>query len=516
MNNFSLSCPKKIEIITDDKVMSFESDNIKYDDIELSLIKNGDACDIYLKANKTPIKHIYLYYPILVNEDTLLYGDTLERAYADLSWSKKQDRLYFWYLLLNDTKKKELFSIGSKVQPSSIVLFNIKEDSLRIDLNVCNGADGVILNNRKILAASLITKNEKYDNLLDACRNFCRLMMGEVPIYPLNEKILGFNNWYYAYGNSSYSQIIDDTKLLKEVTKECSIKPFMVVDDCWSIYSCAGPWLANEKFVDMAKLAREIKKLGARPGIWIRPLRDLSDNLKNCRHPRNKECLDFTYKETVELVKNTVKTIVNDGYELIKFDFVTGDIFQLFTFQMDENLAFGQDWHFANRNITNAEIILSLYKTIKEAAGNAILIGCNAVSHLAAGLVQINRVGDDTSGNKWERTRDFGVNTLAFRLMQDKIFYVCDADCVGIMGEEIPWKQNRLWLHLLANSNTPLFVSCDPCRVTDEMKKDLKTAFLDNEKDNKCEPISWLNEKCPSIWKINDKEIEFDWYMFDK
>ena len=506
----NLSSPVKIELVLEDKTINIK-EKMKYGDISLALNKTNKGIDIFLKGQQTPIKNIYLYYEIDIKEDDLIYGDTLERGYANLSWCQKQDRLFFWYFFVNNTKNKNLYSCGAKVHPHSIVLFNINKGQLRIDLNISNGANGVILDNRKLLVAQLIEDEVSYNNLLDACRIFCTQMMEGVNKLDLKEKVLGFNNWYYAYGKSSYKQIIDDTKLLKEVTKTMQITPFMVIDDCWSINSCSGPWYPNEDFKDMAKLANEIKEIGARPGIWFRPLSDSSQNLKKYRHPLNNQVLDFTYPEVKQHVKEVIQRIVDWGYELIKYDYVTWDIFQLFAFQMDENLCSQPHWNFQDRHFTNAEIILDLYETIYKASNGVLLIGCNAIPHLVAGFVQINRIGDDTSGNKWDRTKRYGVNTLAFRLMQDKIFYEADADCVGIMGEEIPWKQNREWLKLLSYSNTPLFVSCNPYLVTEEMKKDLSKAFLINEKENHCEPISWLNELCPTRWNINGKEERFDW-----
>ena len=47
-----------------------------------------------------------------------------------------------------------------------------------------------------------------------------------------------------------------------------------------------------------------------------------------------------------------------------------------------------------------------------------------------------------TSGVEWERTRNMGVNTLAFRLPQHRAFFDMDADCVGITGK-IDWNKNR-------------------------------------------------------------------------
>ena len=46
--------------------------------------------------------------------------------------------------------------------------------------------------------------------------------------------------------------------------------------------------------------------------------------------------------------------------------------------------------------------------------------------------MQINRTGDDTSGLQWERTRQIGINALAFRLPQNGSFYATGADCAGI------------------------------------------------------------------------------------
>ncbi len=63
----------------------------------------------------------------------------------------------------------------------------------------------------------------------------------------------------------------------------------------------------------------------------------------------------------------------------------------------------------------NADILLDLSKTIREAAGDTCIIGCNTFSHLAAGLFELNRIGDDTSGYELDITLKMGVNTLAFR-----------------------------------------------------------------------------------------------------
>lgn len=99
------------------------------------------------------------------------------------------------------------------------------------------------------------------------------------------------------------------------------------------------------------------------------------------------------------------------GFKLIKYDFVTSDIFRAYGFRRPEFM-YCSDMVFHDRTLTTAEIILNLYKTIRKAAKDALLIGCNTIGHLCAGLFEINRTGDDTSGKEWERTGKMGINTL--------------------------------------------------------------------------------------------------------
>jgi len=53
--------------------------------------------------------------------------------------------------------------------------------------------------------------------------------------------------------------------------------------------------------------------------------------------------------------------------------------------------------HFNDRSKTNAEILLELYQTIRKAAGKMLLIGCNTVSHLSAGIFDLMRAPPKSS-----------------------------------------------------------------------------------------------------------------------
>ena len=158
--------------------------------------------------------------------------------------------------------------------------------------------------------------------------------------------------------------------------------------------------------------------------------------------------------------------------------------------------------------------MLDFYRLIREELKDVIIIGCNTISHLAAGLVEIQRTGDDTSGKRWSRTRALGINSLAFRMCQNNTFYKVDADCVGVLRQYIDWKLNRQWLDILAKSGSPLFVSLQPEAVTEEMKKDLIEAFSRNSKQTDiAEPLDWTWNNTPQTWLINGEVTKYDFIM---
>jgi alpha-galactosidase len=223
-----------------------------------------------------------------------------------------------------------------------------------------------------------------------------------------------------------------------------------------------------------------------------------------------RQYLDPTHPAVKEYIKSDIERIKNWGYELIKHDFTTFDLFGGWGKELDPKTTDGNTWSFYDKSKTNAEIVLDLYRLIKDTAGDVYIIGCNTVSHLCAGLVEINRTGNDTSGREWEATKKNGVNTLAFRLAQNEAFDMCDADCVGILGDNIPWAKNKQWLHVLSYSNTPLFVSCTN-KLTDEQKKDLTEAYKVNQDVHSVRPVDIFDSLTPSVWEINNNITEYNW-----
>ena len=168
-------------------------------------------------------------------------------------------------------------------------------------------------------------------------------------------------------------------------------------------------------------------------------------------------------------------------------------------------------WSFNDKSKTTAEVINNLYNAIRESAGDMYLIGCNTMSHLSAGVFELDRIGDDTSGKEWARTRKMGVNTLGFRMIQHNLFYAADGDCVGVT-KDVPWDKTRQWMQLVAGTGSPLFISAQPEVDGAEQRTLIRESFsLAARPLPPGEPLDWLTNPQPARWRLNGRIKEFNW-----
>jgi len=484
--------------------------------VTVKTISADGTVKVILHSPEIAIKRLLCSWNSEIPPGVRILGDHWERGYGDLEWRGiVPQRIMPWYFLINQGKSTRSF--GVKTGTNSMCFWQLDSQAVRLCLDVRCGSRGVKLGDRELEAAVIVTRNSKEgESPFKAAQTFCSLLC-EKPVLP-EFPVYGGNNWYYAYGKSTHNEIVRDSQLISSLSENNHNRPFMVVDDGWQTAwggddRNGGPWdRGNYGFPDMTGLADDMKKTGVRPGIWFRPLKTVATVPADFRrHEDRGTILDPSIPEVLELVGRDTARISNWGYELIKHDFSTFDIFGTWGFEMGSSLI-KDGFVFNDRSKTTAEIIVNFYRTIAENAGDAIVIGCNTVSHLSAGLFAIQRTGDDTSGRTWERTRLMGINTLSHRMMQHNNFYACDADCVGLT-KQIPWELNRQWLELLSKSGTPLFVSADPKDVDNKERQALKAAFSRASKAlPTAEPLDWMDTTCPSSWKLDGEITDFDWF----
>ena len=84
----------------------------------------------------------------------------------------------------------------------------------------------------------------------------------------------------------------------------------------------------------MAGVAGSIRDAGARPGIWIRPLQAAADTPDAWRLPRDRAFLDPTVPAAMQKITEDIARLRAWGFELVKHDYTTFDLFGRWGFQM--------------------------------------------------------------------------------------------------------------------------------------------------------------------------------------
>jgi alpha-galactosidase len=491
-------------------------------DIEVTTEPGQGALPVVISAPRSRLVRVRLRWNGAVRQDARFLADHWERSYGDLEWrGHVADRRMPWYFLAHAEGTTR--GVGVKTGAAAIASWEVDVAGITLWLDVQNGGSGVELGERKLAAATVVAvSGESGDSALDVTRRLCRAMCDK-PRLPA-QPVYGSNNWYYTYGrNLTAEALLRDTDLTVELAPPSSRnRPFMVLDMGWEeAEDGAGPTnRTNRGFPDMAALAAEMKKRGARPGIWLRPLLTV-EKLPDAWLLHGKQAaggikppfkvIDPSVPEALAHVGESVRILEEWGFDLIKHDYTTFDLTGKWGFQMTTELS-EPGWNFSDRSRTTAEIVRSLYQAIRDSAPKAELIGCNTIGHLGAGLFEMQRIGDDTSGREWSRTRRMGVNTLAFRLAQHGTFFGADADCVPVTAE-IPWDLTRQWLDVVVRSATPLFVSADPAIVGEREKKALKAAFAFAAAPQKsAEPLDWMETTVPARWRGPAGIAEYKWY----
>ena len=515
-----------IELTTETKTVTakWENDDYNLDDINVKLNQDNEHLAIFLTAQTSKVKWIKLRWNNLSwDKNVRFLGDAWERGYGDMEWKGMDpNRFMPWYFCAKSEAKSVCY--GVKVRPSAMCFWQVDSLGMTLFLDVRCGGSGVNLKGRVIKLADVIACEMRDCSSFEAMQEFCGQMC-EDPILP-KYPVYGSNNWYYAYGKSSESEILADCDYILNLTKDIENKPYMVIDDCWQEHHRlneynGGPWTkGNEKFPDMKALAEKLVQKGVRPGIWVRLLLNEDENIKNEWRLSHNNCIDPTNPEALNYIKEDIKRICNWGYTLIKHDFSTFDLFGKWGFQMSP-LVTDDGWHFYDDSLTSAEVVKLLYKAILDASveasnGETLILGCNTIGHLGAGYMHINRTGDDTSGVDWERTRFMGVNTLAFRLPQHGKFYEIDADCVGIDGG-ILWSMNKQWADVLAQSGTPLFISVRPNILNETEKQELHEILkVASKQEHHVIPVDWEETTCPEHWQDKDHDIDCKYQWFEE
>lgn len=514
MSNFInlLRVPDDVKIKTSSSPFRFEEKGIPNPVKAKVSFETGDSLKVILEADE-PVEWVRLRFNGDQGGVKSVLGDSVERCKADDVWWAAMNGFIKlpWYFYAFDGES--LNSYGVKTGTNSIAYFQADPYGITVLLDVRNGEHGVELKAPLLCAEIVCREGKPGENPYTAARSFCEQMC-EKPNLP-KSPVYGFNNWYWAYGVIDEPTVLHEAEYLSSICDGCEGKPFMVIDDGWQIAhaeNChnGGPWnQSNECFSSMDEVAQKIKDRGCKPGIWLRTLGTVSHVPKEAvfKYSDNRAgiVLDPSHPFTLEQIEKDISRISNWGYELIKHDFSTSDLFG-FNFE-------GISGSFYDKSLTNAQIVKNLYKQIQKSAGDSLILGCNTISHLAAGVHQIQRVGNDTSGISFEWTRRHGIHSM-MRLPQTGTFYSVDPDCAAFT-DRVSKQLNFDFLEATAISGCAVFASVTPGIFNSEDEKrmnDILKVSSKLKKEDYAIPVDWTYTTAPGEYEFKGQKYSYNWY----
>ena len=470
--------------------------------------------------HETPFSRIALTWNSNLGVGTKVLGGEWERTYGDSEWhslaqpesERPRKGAMPWYFLATDGVRTDGY--GVETQPNAFASWHVTTGGVSLVLDCRAGSNPVRLGARTLEACRLVSRRGKPgESAFAAGRAFCRLMCPS-PRLP-SEPVYGYNDWYCAYGRNTATNFLADAAFVCSLVKGEKVRPFLVVDDGWqrgtgrSKAEGAGRrWTGVNRSwgMSMDEVARRIKAMDAHPGLWYRPfLPDVGGRALP---------VDPTDPALPVRMRDELGRFVAWGYELVKIDFITYDWCGTWGFEHGDSPVVRCLPKWRDETRTTAEVVKGLYAAMREAVGDEVhIIGCNAIDHFAAGLFDLQRTGDDTSGRDWSRTRKMGPNTLGSRSIHNDAFYRVDADCFGLSEAGlVPWELNAQWLDLVARSGTALFVSWRRQLTTPESRDAIKRALRRAAKPQPTgEPLDWLETPRPAHWRFGSETRTFNW-----
>ena len=419
-----------------------------------------------------------------------------------------------WYALLHDGKRT--YGFGVKVQPRAMCAWRVEPGKVDLLLDLRAGGQPLELGERMLEACTVVRcVSAPGESAYATGRRLCSLMCPKPRL--LKEPMIGFNDWYAAYGRNTATNFLADAAFVVSLCKGVAVQPYVVMDDGWQKFSPPeveritgrfdsgyGPWEESSRAfgMDMKTFCAKIAALGARPGLWYRPL---------CME--GKMC-DPSDPAVLERIRADLQRFKEWGFKFVKIDYLTFDWCGHFKGFDTAGRLIRDKRQWKDTKRTTAETITGLYRTMREAAGDdMVILGCNAVNHLCAGLFEASRVGPDTSGKNWEQTKRNGVGAVAFKGIENGTLFAADPDCAGLASAgAIPWKKNRQWIDLLSRSGMPFFISWRRSLADEGVRGALAVAFKRAAQTRStAEAQDWFLTATPVRWMTADGLRTYDW-----
>ena len=516
------NAPDRVIGATETTPFRFEETRQKDCAVKYEYIAQPNGAKIIVYPSGSPVQYLKLRFSADLTGVEKVLGDQWERSGIDayIEWrSVMANRVMPWYCVIRGGEQTACY--GVKTGANCFAFWQVDTHGVTLFLNLKSGEDGTDIR-EPLVVCEVVEAFAENEDSFTVVQSFCKRMCDR-PILP-KQPIFGFNNWYWAYGDITAKEVRQEATCLSQLCKGTKHKPFLVIDDGWQYCRTlfqgynGGPWLANAGFGDMQKLAEEIDRQGAKSGLWFRPLLAKAATVNEAVLATTADgvIIDPTHPSTMEKITEDVQRFRSWGYELIKHDFTTMDIFGGMGLSAEKHsyrLCCGPR-HFYDRTKTTATVVKEVYQTIQNASNGAEVIGCNTFGHLSAGIHSIQRVGCDNSGHSFEWTRRDGINAM-MRLPQNKNFFMIDPDC-AVFTDKVSTQANLDFLRMCALTGVTAFASVQPNLLSDKDLTKISDVFTLADTNREQYGIKgYENNVNPERFcSLDGKEAVFDWDQY--
>jgi alpha-galactosidase len=200
--------------------------------VEVEAAPDAAKMTIRVSAPGMALTHIHVRWKTAVPAELRFLGDHWERSYGDLTWRAMiPERVMPWYFASYDGST--LHAYGVEVGAGAMCFWQTDPEGVSLWLDLSSGGSGVELGSRHLHAATVVArKGQQGEDAIAALRQFCGVMCRKPR--PSPGVIYGTNDWYYAYGNSSREQILEDAEMAAALRPRGGPRPFTVIDDGWT------------------------------------------------------------------------------------------------------------------------------------------------------------------------------------------------------------------------------------------------------------------------------------------
>lgn len=470
---------------------------------------------VRIRAQHGRVDYAKVAFPLDVGADWRMIARSGSGLKSHFAWTAVGNGLVAqWYALVNDGTRT--YGFGVKVRPRAMCAWRVAPGGVELLLDLRAGGQPLELGDRTLEACEVVRCVSRPDESAYATgRRLCALMC-PMPRLP-KEPVFGFNDWYAAYGNNTATNFLADAAFVVSLCKGLKVRPYVVMDDGWQKFSPPelerttgkfdsgyGPWEESSRNfgMDMKTFCAKIAALGAKPGLWYRPL---------CMEGA---MCDPSDPDVLSRIASDIRRFREWGFRFVKIDYLKYDWCGHFAGVDGDGRLIRDTRKWKDTAHTTAETIVNLYRTMRDAAGDeTVILGCNAENHLCAGLFEMSRVGPDTSGKDWEQTKRNGVGAVAFKGIENGTFFAADPDCAGLASAgAIPWEKNRQWIDLLSRSGMPFFISWRRTLADEAVRETLASAFRRAASARSfAEPVDWFDTPTPIVWRTPEGFNTYCW-----